>query len=96
MNSIKDFFSNSAFKTVAVISILATVSIFLTFSWFIELSSFAVGIAKAALGVFLAWSFDKYAMPEINTVDELKKGNIAYALFFLGLCIIVAAAIINS
>lgn len=93
---IKDFFTNSAFKTVAVVTLFAVISIFITFNWLIELSAFAVGIAKGALGLLLVWVFDKYAMKEINTVDELKERNIAYAIFFLGLCIVVAAAIINS
>ena len=34
-------------------------------------------------------------MNDIDTVNELKKRNIAYDFLF-GLCIIVAAAIINS
>ncbi len=96
MNAIKDFFSNSALKTVAIVTFFAVVFIFITFNWLIELSSFAVGLAKGALGVFLVWIFDKYAMKELNTIEELKKGNISYALWMLGLCIVIAAAILNS
>ncbi len=96
MNAIKDFFQNSALKTIAVVTFFASIFIFITFNWLVELSSFAVGIAKGALGLLLVWVFDKYAMNDIDTVNELKKRNIAYAIFFLGLCIIVAAAIINS
>lgn len=93
---IQDFFRNSAFKTFAVVTFFAVIFIFISFNWLIELSSFAVGIAKGALGVLLVWVFDKYAMKEIDTIQELKKGNIAYALFILGLCIVIASAIINS
>ncbi len=96
MNAIKDFFQNSALKTVAVVTFFASIFIFITFNWLVELSSFAVGIAKGALGLLLVWVFDKYAMKEIDTVNALNERNIAYAIFFLGLCIIVAAAIINS
>lgn len=93
---IKKFITNSAFKTVAAVTFFAVIFIFITFNWLIELSSFAVGMANGALGLLLVWVFDKYAMKEIDTVEELKKGNQAYATFFLGICIIVAAAIINS
>ena len=92
----KDFFNNSAFKTVAIITVIAAVSIFITFNWFIEFSSFSVGLAKAVLGIWLVWIFDKYAVKEIDTIEELKKGNIAYAIFFLGLCIVIASAILTS
>lgn len=93
---IKEFFTNSAFKTIAVVTFFAVIFIFITFNWLIELSTFAVGIGKGALGLMLIWVFDKYAMKEIDTVEELKRGNIAYAIFFLGLSLVVAAAIINS
>lgn len=93
---IEEFFKNSAFKTFAVVAFFAVIFIFITFNWLIELSAFAVGIAKGTLGVFLVWIFDKYAMKEIDTIQELKKGNIAYALFILGLCIVIGSAIINS
>lgn len=90
------FITNSAFRTVAVVTFFAAIFIFITFNWLIELSSFAVGMAKGALGLLMVWVFDKYAMKEIDTINELKERNIAYSIFFLGLCIIVAAAIINS
>lgn len=96
MSSIKEFFKNSTTKTVAIVTFFAIIFIVITFNWLVELSSFAVGIAKAVLGIFLVWIFDKYAMKEIDTVNELKERNIAYALFFLGLCLVIAAAIINS
>lgn len=92
----KEFFSNSALKTVAVVTFFTILFIIITYNWLIEFSSFSIGMAKGVLGVFLVWVFDKYAMKEVDTVEELKKGNIAYALFMLGLCIVIAAAIINS
>ena len=93
---VKELYSNNTVKTILFVTFLAVVFIFITFNWLIELSSFAVGIGKGALGLFLVWVFDKYGMKEIDTIKELEKGNIAYAIFFLGLCLIVAAAILNS
>lgn len=92
----KEFFQNSATKTVAVITFFAVIFIFITFNWLIELSSFAVGLAKGALGIFMFWIFDKYAVKEIDTINELKERNIAYAIFLLGIAVIIAAAILGS
>lgn len=92
----KEFFQNSAFKTVALVTFFTIVFIVITYNWLIDFSSFSIGMAKGVLGVFLVWVFDRFAMKEIDTVEELKKGNVAYALFLLGLFIIISAAIIYS
>lgn len=91
-----EFFKNSAFKTIAVVTFFAIIFIYITFNWLIELSSFSVGLAKGVLGIFMFWIFDKYAVKEIDTINELKERNIAYALFLLGIAIIIAAAILSS
>ncbi len=93
---LKELFKNSAVRTIAFLVVLTIIFIVLTYNWFIEFSSFSVGMAKGVLGFLIVWIFDKYAMKEIDTVEELKKENVAYALFFLGLCIVIAAAIVNS
>ena len=92
----KEFFTNSALKTIAAATFFAILFIWLTYNYLIEFSSFAVGMAKGILGFFMVWVLDKYGVKEIDTIEELKKGNIAYALFVLGIWIVVAAAIIYS
>jgi len=92
MNLIK----NATFRVILFGTIIAVVLIFITFNWLIEFSSFSVGIAKGILGVALVWIFDEYGLKQIDTIEELKKGNIAYALFLLGFFIVIAAAIIDS
>ena len=92
----KEFFTNSALKTIAVVTAVTIFFIWLTYNYLIEFSSFAIGMAKAVLGFFLVWVLDKYGVKEIDTIEELKKGNIAYAIFVLGIWIVVAAAIIYS
>ncbi len=92
----KDFFRNSAFKTIALVTIFAIIFIVITYNWFINFSSFSIGMAKSVLGIFLVWVFDRFAVKEIDTIEELKKGNIAYALFVLGIFIVIAAAIVYS
>jgi len=92
----KEFFNNSAFKTVLVVVLFAIVSNYITLGWFVEISSYAVGLAKGTLGIFLFLVFDKYAVKEIDTITELKKGNVAYAIYLLGIAIVIAAAMLGS
>jgi hypothetical protein len=96
MEAIKQFFTNSAVRTAGVMAFFAVIFIYITFQWLVEISAFAAGIAKGVLGIFIFWIFDRYAMREIDTVEELKKGNVAYALFMLSLAVVIAAAILNS
>jgi len=91
-----EFLKNSATKTIAVVAFIAIIFIYITFNWLIELSSFSVGLAKGVLGIFMFWIFDRYAVKEIDTINELKERNIAYAIFLLGIAIIIAAAILSS
>lgn len=63
---------------------------------FVEMSSFVVTLLKAVIGIALYWWIDEYLLSHVNTLEELKKGNLAYALFLLGLAVIIASAIIGS
>jgi len=96
MKGILDFFKNSALKTVAVVTFFTIIFLVLSYNWFIEFSSFSVGIAKAIIGIFLFWIFDKYAVKELDTIEEIKKGNISYAIFLLAFAVIIAAAILGA
>lgn len=86
-------------KVVRLMSIFAVISVslvILTFNYFIEFSSFAVILLKITIGFTLFWLIDKFAMDEIDTMEEIKKGNISYGLLLLGLSITIAAAVIAS
>jgi hypothetical protein len=83
-------------KLMVIISIISAFTIYLTFNFFINLSSFAVALTKAIISLILLWLFDRYGMKQINTIEELKKGNLAYAVFMLALAVIIAAAIAGS
>lgn len=37
------------------------------------------------------WIFDEKVMKEIDTIEELKKGNIAYAIFLLAIALLFLA-----
>jgi hypothetical protein len=48
------------------------------------------------LSIFLAvfYLFDRYVMKEINTIEELKSGNVAYAIFLVAIAILFLAVAI--
>ena len=62
----------------------------------IELSGFAAGMLKAALAVGLFWAFDRYVLDEVDTVAELKAGNVAYAVALLALAVLLAATVATA
>jgi len=94
-----DFLKQKASSKVAKILLFLLLSVgFLAVSiaYFTEVSSFAVIATVSVLAISIFMLFDKYIMHEIDTITELKKGNVAYALFLLGICIVIAAAIISA
>jgi hypothetical protein len=48
------------------------------------------------LSIFLAvfYLFDRYVMKEIDTIEELKSGNVAYAIFLVAIAILFLAVAI--
>ncbi len=82
-----------ALLTYFLIFAVGFITAFLCFTYLIELSSFPFAILKAIIGIFIFWLIDRFALHEIDTIQELKKGNIAYALFVLGICVIIAVAV---
>jgi hypothetical protein len=82
-----------ALLTFAAVFILGFLLAFASYQLLIEFSSFPMGLLKGIIGIMLFWVIDRFAIKEIDTIEELKKGNIAYALFVLGICIIIAVAV---
>ena len=79
-----------------LLSAVAVVAVGYTFTWAIQFSAFAAALAKAAIGIFLFYAFDVFVMKRIDTVEELKKGNVAYAVFLLGFAVVIAACIATA
>ncbi len=50
----------------------------------------AMAVVAVFVGVFVA--FDRYVMKEIDTVKELREGNLAYAVFMVAVALLVLAA----
>jgi len=49
-----------------------------------------LAVVAAFVAVFIA--FDKYVMKDIDTVKELREGNLAYAVFMVAVALLVLAA----
>lgn len=79
---------------LAIISIVALAST-LQWEWAMELSGFAYMMGKWVLGILLWMAFDRYILHQFDTLDELKKGNMAVAVVtavaFAGICYIAAS-----
>ncbi|HYW95026.1 MAG TPA: DUF350 domain-containing protein [Bacteroidales bacterium] len=59
----------------------------------VAFSTLGFAFAKAVIGLVLFWLFDRYVMKEVDTFTELKKGNVAYALFLVAIALVLAATI---
>ncbi|HYW93956.1 MAG TPA: DUF350 domain-containing protein [Bacteroidales bacterium] len=59
----------------------------------VAFSTLGFAFAKAAIALILFWLFDLYVMKEVDTFTELKKGNVAYALFLVAIALVLAATI---
>ncbi|MEM4626462.1 MAG: hypothetical protein QXF70_03500 [Candidatus Bilamarchaeaceae archaeon] len=82
-----------ALLTYSLIFLFGFITAWLSYIYFIEFSSFPMAILKSIFGIFIFWLIDRFALHELDTIEELKKGNIAYALFVLGICVIIAVAV---
>ncbi len=60
------------------------------------LSGFAAGLLKAALAVGAFWAFDRFVLRELDTVAELKAGNVAYGLMLVALALLLAATLATA
>lgn len=91
-----DIIQDKAFKIIIIVFILSIIFVMITLKFWIEISLFSIALLKAAIGILLFIILDKVGLKEIDTIDELKKGNIAYALFLLSLALLISASIISS
>src|SRR6056297_3566896 len=67
-----------------------------TFAAVPALSGFAAGLLKAALAVGAFWAFDRFVLRELDTVAELKAGNVAYGLMLVALALLLAATVATA
>lgn len=76
---------------------LAGFGIFIGFSYYLpDYTRFPASLINAWFIILFFWFFDLVVMKDIDTIEELKKGNTAYAIFLLSLAILFHAAISGS
>lgn len=63
-----------------------------TYNYAIKFSDYFIVLLFTLIFFSVFDWFDTYVMKEIDTVKELKKGNIAYALFLVAVALLVLAA----
>lgn len=100
MNSViqilKEKGAQEILKVFSLMFIVSLGLIFLSYHYFIEFSSFAVGLMKFSIAVTIFWAYDRFGIREISTMDLFKKNAVAYAIFLLGVAVIAAACIASS
>lgn len=59
-------------------------------------SGLATGAFKSIVGLFIVWTFDRFAIPEIDTMALFKTDPKAYAIFFGFIILLVTVCIATS
>lgn len=73
---------------VAILGIVVFAVLYLSLQAF---AGFGETIIYVSMLVALFIAFDKYILTDIDTITELKKGNIAYAIFMLAIAVLFLA-----
>jgi hypothetical protein len=77
--------------------LLAFVVFMLAYVYAQFLLAYAGGVLSAILGVWLVVLVDGLFLGKVDTYTEIvKKGNISYAIYFLGLCFIVGVFFMSA
>lgn len=76
--------------------LISVIAVFVTFEYYVMFSGFAAGLLKAAMVIGIIFAFDHFVIGEIDTIDELKKGNTAFAIFFLAICLLFSSAVATA
>lgn len=68
----------------------------LSVEYFIEYSSFFIGLSKASIAILFLNLIDDVIFNKIDTIAEIKKENTAYALIYIANALIIAFVIAFS
>lgn len=59
-------------------------------------AAYGAAMLMATSGITLFFVIDKWVLNDIDTIEEIKKGNIAYGLFMLAYAIVLAGSIVAA
>jgi len=80
-------------STTGILTIVGVLALWYTMTNFIELSGLAFGLIKIPIGLAVVGLVDNLILGDLNTVDEIKAGNISYAVIYAALVLLVAVSI---
>ncbi len=85
------------YRKASVLTAIATIGVAATVAFLLFLPQYAVWgelVAGVAIVIGIFAIVDRLVLDEIDTVKEIKKGNVAYALLLVAIAILVLAAAI--
>jgi len=78
---------------IALLAAVSTAAVAYTFSEAVAYSAFAAALLKVAIILLLFEGVDRYILEGIDTIEELKSGNVAVAVTLLALALLLAPAV---
>jgi hypothetical protein len=78
---------------ISGLAVLATAAVAFTFTQAVAYSAFAAAVLKVAIILLLYEGLDRYLLEGVDTISELKDGNVAVAVTLLALALLLAPAV---
>jgi hypothetical protein len=83
-------------KTIIVFICVGILGLILSFISIPMLSALPAILANVGLGLLVFYIIDRWVLKEVDTLGEIKKGNISYAILLLSFAIIILASILAT
>jgi hypothetical protein len=87
---------NTQLVLLIVMLLIGTVGLSLCMAIVPGLSAYPAIIGNVGFALLLWKLVDKYFLPDFDLIPEIKKGNIAAALYFLCYCALIVASIVTT
>jgi len=81
---------------IAAVAIVSAAAVAYTFTSAVAFSAFAASLLKVAIILLLFEGLDRYLLEGIDTIGELKQGNVAVAVTLLALALLLAPAVASG
>lgn len=60
------------------------------------ITAFFAIVANVGIGLGIWYLIDRFVLQSVDTIGEIKRGNIAYAILVLSIILLIAAAIVAT
>jgi hypothetical protein len=81
-------------KFTLSLGLVGLILLILLLVFFPAFGSFGESLLFLAIFLAVFYLFDRYVIKEIDTIEELKSGNVAYAIFLVAIAILFLAVAI--